>query len=522
MFFIGMRMVGSHLRQLAGSNLRSLLAHTFKRPGIAQLAGFVSGALTQSTSAVTFIVTGLVSAGTLPLAVALVMLAWANVGTSVLVLAAAFDAHVLILYLMGMLGVAFFSGLDQSERFRHAVFALLGIGLLLLGIAMLKDSVTAMNGNPWVVEFMQFAGSGAAVAFLAGMILAIGVQSSSIVTILALPLVQHGLLSMEQTAIMIYGANTGSGIAVLLLASGLEGTSKQVALCQGILRGLAATVLVVLYLVETSTGVPLLLSGIRWLAAMPGTQAGLIHLAFQLVIVVIAAVAGKLTLRLAVGLAPPSQAESVMKPAYLFPEAVQDPATALSLVRLEYLGLVRVLPDYLEDLRPPEERAAGALPLQIRHAASSGIASAIENFLGALMRANHDLDAEKVFEDRSRLQELELLQLALSQFAQDVASLPDTERPPFAGQMVEGLHALLTVVVEAIEDDSSDAREMVQLLTEERGALIERVRSELLSGAASLAGREALLSAIMRFERIVWMLRRLAPVAGSDAMSLAA
>jgi hypothetical protein len=46
-------------------------------------------------------------------------------------------------------------------------------------------------------------------------------------------------------------------------------------------------------------------------------------------------------------------------------------------------------------------------------------------------------------------------------------------------------------------------------MTGERGALMERVRKELLGGAQNLSGREALLSATLLFERLLWLLRRL-------------
>jgi hypothetical protein len=41
---------------------------------------------------------------------------------------------------------------------------------------------------------------------------------------------------------------------------------------------------------------------------------------------------------------------------------------------------------------------------------------------------------------------------------------------------------------------------------------MDRVRGELMSGASSLAGREALLSATLRFERILWLLRQVLPL----------
>ena len=231
LFFIGMRLIGSHLQQLGGGSLRALLARTLGRPLVPQLAGFVSGALTQSTSAVTFIAAGLVSARTTTVVGALPLLAWANVGTSVLVLLAGLNVKALVYYLLGAVGMAFFAGVEQREKGRHALLALLGLGLLLLGLSLLKGSVADLRANPWVHEFLEFAGSAEVVSLLVGFIIATAVQSSSIVTVLALPLVHENLLGLPQVTLMIYGASIGSGFAVLLLAQGMEGASRQLARC---------------------------------------------------------------------------------------------------------------------------------------------------------------------------------------------------------------------------------------------------------------------------------------------------
>ncbi len=513
LFFVGMRLVGSHLQQLASGRIRNLLARTLDRPLVAPLAGFLSGALTQSTSASTFIATGLVSAGSLGMAAALAMLAAANVGTSVLVLLAAVDLRTLVLYLLAATGCAFFAGLDQAERSRHAVLAVLGLGLLLFGLALLKDSVADLRGDPWVREFVEFAGSNAGVGLLAGFIIAVAVQSSSIVTVLALPLVNEGLLTFDHTIMMIYGASVGSGFAILLLASGLEGASRQLALCQALLRVLAAAVLVPLQLLEQSGGVPLVQAGLRLVSDSATAQSGLVYLLFQLVVAAMATVLSKPILAFTGRLSPPSTAQLLMQPAYLFDEAVEDPATALSLAQLEHSRLVGFLPDFLDDLRPPEERAPTALPLAQRSAASAAVAKDIEEFLGAMVRANPEMsEIQQVFEARSRVLALQTLQSALHDFTTQLGEIPAEERPAFAAHMVEGLHAILMVAADVARDANPDDLDMLHILTGERSALMDRVRQELLGGGASIGGREALLSATLLFERILWMLRRLSPV----------
>ena len=513
LFFIGMRLISTHLQQLGGGSLRALLARTLNRPLVPQLAGFVSGALTQSTSAVTFIAAGLVSARTTTVAGALPLLAWANVGTSVLVLLAGLNIKALVYYLLGAVGMAFFAGMEQREKVRHALLALLGLGLLLLGLALLKGSVADLRTNPWIQEFLEFAGSAEVVACLVGFIIATAVQSSSIVTVLALPLVHEQLLGLPQVTLMIYGASIGSGFAVLLLAQGLEGAARQLALCQVGLRVAAASLLLPLFAVESITGLPLVMAGVHQLSPNVATQCGLVYLAFQVAVSGAAALGGPWLCRQVAQLSPEDKTDTQLKPAYLFDEGTVDPETALTLAKLEYRRLVGFLPEYVEELRAEEERTPGYLPFAQRTAVNTAIAGEIVSFLGATQHRHPDMaDVDRLYGLRGQVLGLQTLQTTLAEFVAQMASVPLAERPALALHMVEGLHLLLGLAGEALDESeaAADARDMLTAMTAERGALMERVRKELLGGAQNLAGRESLLSATLLFERLLWLLRRLA------------
>lgn len=511
LFFIGMRLLGSHLQQLGGGPLRALLARTLNRPLVPPVAGFISGALTQSTSAVTFIAAGLVSAAITTVSGALPLLSWANVGTSVLVLLAAIDMRTLVFFLLGAIGCAFFAGMEQRERYRHLLLALLGLTLLLFGLSLLKGSVAGMRDNVWIHEFFEFTGTGSAIALLVGFVIATAVQSSSIVTVLALPLVHEGLLDLSQITLLVYGASLGSGFAVLLLASGMEGPGRQLALCQAGLRALAALFMLPLFFLERDGGVPLVMAAARGLSDSPATQCGLIYLAFQLAVSLVAALGGHWLTALAARWSAPPEVDAALRPIYLFDEGTDDPETAIALARLEYRRLLSFLPEYLDVLRPAEECAPDALPFTQRVAASKTIAAEIHRFLNATLHANPGMaGVERVFAARGALGGLQTLQDNLAEFVAEVSTVPAAERPALVHHMVEGLHALLGVAADGLGGTDPDAIGMLQILTEERGSLMDEVRKELVGGAQSLAGREALVSATLLFERLLWMLRRLA------------
>jgi hypothetical protein len=145
---------------------------------------------------------------------------------------------------------------------------------------------------------------------------------------------------------------------------------------------------------------------------------------------------------------------------------------------------------------------------------NAAVAAEIVSFLSATQHLHPDMtDSDRLYGLRGKVLGLQTLQDTLAEFVAQLGSVPPEERPALALHMVEGLHLLLGLAVEALDDAATDAaadaRDMLAAMTAERGALMERVRKELLGGAQSFAGRESLLSATLLFERLLWLLRRL-------------
>ena len=74
--FIGIRLIGLHVQPLIGGRIHDFIARSMSRPLLPRAAGFVSGALTSSASAVVFVSAGLISAGAAQLTQTLPLLAW--------------------------------------------------------------------------------------------------------------------------------------------------------------------------------------------------------------------------------------------------------------------------------------------------------------------------------------------------------------------------------------------------------------------------------------------------------------
>ncbi len=128
LFLVGTKAVGTNPQQLAGPCMRAGFGAATRGPIPTVLIGLLLGGVTQSSNAVTFISTFPVSAGLLRIRAAMLLLAFANVGTAGLVLLATVDLRLAVLWMVGLVGVLTAFGVDRGARSRPALGALLGLG----------------------------------------------------------------------------------------------------------------------------------------------------------------------------------------------------------------------------------------------------------------------------------------------------------------------------------------------------------------------------------------------------------
>ncbi|HEV3117005.1 MAG TPA: Na/Pi symporter, partial [Gemmataceae bacterium] len=227
LFFLGLHLVSGNLHQTSSRRLRTLIAKVTGRFWPASLLGLIAGAVMQSTSAVTVILASMTASGLTTARQALPIVAWANVGTTLLVFIAVLDIRLGILYLLGVSATAF--AFTKNIRARTAWGVALGIALLFYGIHLMKDSSSSpdLQGASWFQSFITQAHGSFLLAFSAGTLVSFVTQSTTAVTLIAVTLVKAGMLGADETMMIIYGGNLGSTIARMILASGLKGSSRQ-------------------------------------------------------------------------------------------------------------------------------------------------------------------------------------------------------------------------------------------------------------------------------------------------------
>ncbi len=516
LFFHGVSGVRTHLQGLTSRRLRRQLAAWSRRPLLAGAGGFLFGAITQSSTAVAFILTSLVSGGLMSVAHALPVVAWANLGTVPLVFFASLNAHLAFLYLLGLAGLALAFDLG-SARARPALSALFSVGLLFLGLQLMKDAFAPLPGFSWFRDLAGFLQGSALATFVAGALLRVLVQSSSAIAVIAIALAHGGLLSADQAAMMMFGTGAGVGLSIFLLSSNLRGVPRQIALYQALINAFAALVLCVLYYIEHYTGVPLAMSLADALAPAPGSPVRLAcaFLFLQSAAVAAALLASRPAAAWLARLSPPTDEQDLARPRFISPEALADPDSALELADKEQVALLARLPAQLDTLRPASDSAAAPVPSAVRHRAAQAVAAEVHAYLRELVEQSSD---RAVSARLLALEQRHALVVSLTDTVHDftvaLARLraPDAAAAPLLDSLIESLDTLLLTAVDAARSPDPDDLALLLRLTADRGDLMERLRRQLLAASGpglDHARKSDLLYATSLFERAVWLLRQL-------------
>jgi phosphate:Na+ symporter len=512
LFFCGVHFVAANLVPLAGRRFRGLLMRVGRSRAMAAAFGAVAGVITQSANAVTAIIIGLVSGGLVDKRRSILIPTWSHVGTSVLVILVAIDLRLAASYLVAITGCAVYFGFERNDRVRFAIATLLGLGLLFLGMQMIKSGAEPLRDYLMEGGFMTRIAKAPGLLLLVGVGLSLVCQSSSVAGALAVAGSSAGLVDLSGACWLIYGANLGSGFNFALLAKAHRGEAAQIALMQ-VAQKLAGFVVALLLIgIEHLTGRLIIENSVMTLAHSLSGQVAWIFLLYQ--------VAGSLVCSIFVGpiiavlerAAPPSKLQELSKPAYLIDDALVEPTFAIELVVREEQRLLARLPAMLDGVRADAEN--GAIPAPTLRAASAAVTRAMAGYLESISEGRLERsDRERVVRLQHRAANLGALSESIDEFVTACVSArqwPSSGR--VADQMIESLHALLDALAEAAATNDPDDQELLLSLLGHRDEMMERIRQRVLREDPNMPAKsqEALFAATMLFERVVWLARRCA------------
>ena len=509
LFLAGINDIKVHLQQITSRRFRRLLARWTDRPLIASLWGVALGAITQSSTAVAFILVSVISSGLMTVSKALPVVAWANLGTALLVLLAAVNIHVAVLYLIGLAGLM--NIVKARGKVRILAGALFGIGILFLGLKLMKDAFAPLPSFPWFASLTGFLHGSIFACFLLGCLLRVVIQSSSAIAIIAIALAQGGLLKEDQAMLMMFGTGAGVAVAVFLLGANIAGIPRQITLFQGGINFCASLLLLFSFYFEVWTGLPLINHLLQSLSSGLEDRLAYSFVALQSVCVCSALILQPGASRWLARLSPPTLEQDLSKLHFIHDQALEDPVSALELVDKEILRLLKYVPQSLDSVR--DEGDKGTVDCKSLHLASGSVAREVQNFLADLV--NRPLTRE-ASGHLLRLERRLALTMALSEnvfgLVQTIECNQVSPRlAPLLHNIVEAIATLLLSTVDAVQTGDAMDIELLQRMTEDRGDMMERLRRAYINAERELAhqDRATLFYITSLFERGTWIMRQI-------------
>ncbi len=217
LFLYGMSQLEYGISKLADARLRGWLRQSTGSAIGSVSTGIAATALLQSSSMISLLVLAFASAGILPLLNAVGVLLGANLGTTftgwiVALFGFKLNLEAISLPILGTSALLVVLS-KRSSRLGYSAAVMLGIGLLLFGLGIMKSSMEGLS-EAWDVTVLQ--GHHGIVYLLFGVCITSLVQSSSAVMMMTLAALNAGFISLPEGAALVIGADLGTTSTTVL------------------------------------------------------------------------------------------------------------------------------------------------------------------------------------------------------------------------------------------------------------------------------------------------------------------
>ena len=233
-FIFGMNMMSDCLQKAAGERMKSILALLTKNPVLGVIAGALTTAVLQSSSATTVMAIGFVSAGLMNLPQAISIILGANIGTTMTAQIIAFKLsdYIYIIIFIGFI-ISFLVKSEKAKNIGQTIFA---FGLLFLGIETMGSVMKPLASSPVFTDMIARVADIPVLGVAVGTLMTLVVQSSSAtIAVLQNFASQPGpdgvtsMLGLAGAIPILLGDNIGTTITALLASIGQPKDAKRTA-----------------------------------------------------------------------------------------------------------------------------------------------------------------------------------------------------------------------------------------------------------------------------------------------------
>jgi phosphate:Na+ symporter len=252
-FLLGLSQLSEGLQAVAGKRLRKIVAAVTNNRFIGIVTGaFVTG-IVQSSSVVTVMVVGLVTAGVMTLRQAVNVIVGSNIGSTatawfVVLLPTKLGDQCMIIIAVSTLFYLF----SKKEKIRYTALASLGIGLVFFGLDLMSKGLSPLRSDPAFIEWFHLFDATTAWGVLKCVLMGAAVtgviQSSAASAAISISLAYNGVISFETAVALVFGMNIGTTVTAWLAALTASTEARRAALAHTLFNCIGVVVLAPLFM----------------------------------------------------------------------------------------------------------------------------------------------------------------------------------------------------------------------------------------------------------------------------------
>lgn len=353
----GTHIVRTGVLQVAGENLRNVLASSFSRRLPAMLAGLGVTSLVQSSTATCLIVASFVGKGLVATSAALAVMLGADMGTALMAVVFSFDLSWLSPLLI-FVGVVMFVSRQNTVGGRVGR-VLIGLGLITLALQLIVQATEPLTRSPAVRTLLVSLPNEILLDVLVGAVLTVAAYSSLAIVLLTATLASQGMLPTNVALGLVIGANLGSGILAILATSGAAPQVRRLPLGNFLFK-LTGAVIAMPLLGFVHVGLQ------QWVPTVH-QQVVLFHLGFNITLALLfIGFTGVVARWVDRWLPAPARSGPGERPRHLDPVALATPSLAISCAAREALHQADVVETMLRGILPVIRHNDLALAEQLR------------------------------------------------------------------------------------------------------------------------------------------------------------
>lgn len=356
-FIYGMNMMSECLQKAAGEKMKSILSMLTKNPVLGVLAGALTTAVLQSSSATTVMAIGFVSAGLMSLPQAISIILGANIGTTMTAQIIAFKIsdYIYLFIFVGFI-IAFISKKEKVKNIGQTIFA---FGLLFLGIETMGSVMKPLASSAFFVNLIGKVSTIPVLGVGVGALMTLVVQSSS-ATIAVLqnfasqagPDGVSSIIGLTGAIPILLGDNIGTTITAVIASIGQPKDARRTAFAHCVFNISGA--ILFLFLIKPYAALIQYISPKGNEVDVISRQIANAHTGFNLTMTLIWIPLIPIMVKIVMWLVPDKKNEEqklLSMPKYLDTKLIAQPAAALLLVAREIMNCSDIVAQMLDKIR---------------------------------------------------------------------------------------------------------------------------------------------------------------------------